>query len=202
MLVPKGSSSGMLEIKRSKFFYCAEGIMSHEDAKRIVLETRSRHSQANHVVYAYVLGLQGDIFGMSDDHEPKHTAGRPALEVVKGSGITNVLVVIVRYFGGIQLGTGGLVKAYGDAARNALAALPVEQYISREHIQITVGYSLYEQTALLLSEYGAVDIHETFLTNILITARVPCKQSELLKSKLQDLSSGGIKFSLLPDNED
>lgn len=201
MLIPAGSSSGILEIKRSKFFYSAEGISSQEEAKRIILEARSRHPQANHVVYAYVLGLQGDIFGMSDDREPKHTAGRPALEVVKGSGITNVLVVIVRYFGGIQLGTGGLVKAYGDAAKNALASLPVEAYISREHIQVNVSYPLYEQASIILKESGADSIRETFETDVRITARIPSQQSELLRTKLQDLSSGTIEFSVLPDHE-
>ena len=96
-----------------------------------VKQIRDEHPNATHVVHAAVIGPKGDLYSMSDDREPKNTAGRPALEVLKGSGVTNILVCIVRYFGGTLLGTGGLVKAYGDSTKEVLGVIKTEPLIAK-----------------------------------------------------------------------
>ncbi|HLW21650.1 MAG TPA: YigZ family protein, partial [Sphaerochaetaceae bacterium] len=149
------SNSAEIEVKRSRFIAIAEPIADAEAVKQRIAVTRALHPQANHVVHAAVLGDQGTQFSMSDDHEPKNTAGRPVLEILKGSGITNILVMVVRYFGGTLLGTGGLVKAYGDAAKAVLEHLKTEELIEKTSLTIIIGYDLYEQVRNLLADVGA-----------------------------------------------
>ena len=100
-----------IEIKKSRFISIAYPVSSLEEVKKRVLETRALHPSATHVVHSAVVGKSGTLYSSSDDREPKNTAGRPSLEVLKGSGITDICVCTVRYFGGTLLGTGGLVKA-------------------------------------------------------------------------------------------
>ncbi len=192
MLIPKGTSAGELEVKKSRFISQAVAVSSPEEVKHHIARVRSEHPQAHHVVHGYVLGDRGDIFGMSDDHEPKHTAGRPVLEVVKGSGITNVLVLVVRYFGGTKLGTGGLVKAYGESAKLALSNLRTEPLIEKRTCRFIAPYGLYEQAKLLLQKHHGEISDEQFETDVTITAVLPAAQVQELAAELQDLSSGTI----------
>src|SRR4029078_4802467 len=105
-----------------------------------------------HHVYAYLIGHGATTtLGMSDDGEPPGTAGRPAMAVLKGSGLGDVALVITRYFGGTLLGTGGLVRAYGDAAKAVLALLPREEKIDRRELSITLPYTAYEPTRRLIA---------------------------------------------------
>ena len=106
-----------IEIKKSKFIAIALPVKTHDDVRNAVSSIRREHPTANHVVHAAVIGKAGTEYSMSDDREPKNTAGRPALEVLKGSGITDIVICIVRYFGGTLLGTGGLVNAYKEDLR-------------------------------------------------------------------------------------
>src|SRR5690554_2814069 len=115
MRIPISPASAEIEIKRSRFIAIVEPVTDTETMKTLISATRAQHPQANHVVHAAIMGEQGSQFSYSDDHEPKNTAGRPVLEILKGSDITNILLMVVRYFGGTLLGTGGLVKAYGNA---------------------------------------------------------------------------------------
>ena len=117
MLVPVERAEASIEVKKSKFIAIAIPTKTMEGVKEAVSEVRKEHPDANHVVHAAVIGKAGTMYSSSDDREPKNTAGRPALEVLKGSGVTDVTVAVVRYFGGTLLGTGGLVKAYGDSVK-------------------------------------------------------------------------------------
>lgn len=105
-------------VKKSRFIAIAKKCTSTQMAKDLVKQVKAQHPKARHVVHAAVIGNE---FSFSDDKEPKNTAGRPAFEVVKGSGINNICVLIVRYFGGTLLGTGGLVHAYSDAVKLVLS---------------------------------------------------------------------------------
>jgi len=129
MLIPLKTVSVEIVIKKSRFIAIATPLDSPEQAKSHILQSRKEHPDASHVIHAYILGKRGDLFSMSDDREPRNTAGRPVLEVLKGSGITNILVIVIRYFGGTKLGTGGLVRAYSAAAKEALSCIPVEELI-------------------------------------------------------------------------
>ncbi len=199
MLIPKGTSRGELEIKKSRFLYEAHPVSCREDVISLVSAAREKHPQANHVVHAFVLGHGGDIFGMSDDREPRNTAGRPALEVLKGSGITNTAVLVIRYFGGTKLGTGGLVKAYGDAAREALKNLPTEPLVVRISFFLTTPYPLYEQVRLVLLAHRADILEEQFTTEITMSGLIPEDEKEPLSRTLLELSSGNIILCAAPE---
>ncbi|MBR4477783.1 MAG: YigZ family protein, partial [Spirochaetales bacterium] len=140
-----------------------------------------------HVVHAAVMGSQ---FSYSDDHEPKNTAGRPALEVLKGSGITNIIVLIIRYFGGTLLGTGGLVKAYGDSTKMVLDGIATEELVEKARFSLTIGYEMYESVKRILGALKADSVTEDFATEISISGQIPISEKESLVSRISDLSNG------------
>lgn len=195
MRIPIAPYSTEIEVKRSRFIGIAEPVSDAETVKQRIAQTRQMHPQANHVVHAAVLGDQGTQFSVSDDHEPKNTAGRPVLEVLKGSGITNILVMVVRYFGGTLLGTGGLVKAYGDAAKAALDGLKTEELIEKSDITVIIGYEIYEQVKTLITDSQGVSTEE-FATEVTIRATLPIQEIERVAAKITDLSSGKARITV------
>ncbi len=189
MRIPIGNAETEIEIRKSRFIAIATQVASMEEVKQEIALMRKTHPQANHVVHAAVLGKDGTEYSASDDHEPKNTAGRPVLEVVKGSGITNVLVMVVRYFGGTLLGTGGLVKAYTDAAKAVIEVLKTEELIQKDTFSLIIGYELYDQVKLLLQSHGA-QTKEEFATQITISGTVATTESAVIAQSISDLSSG------------
>ena len=187
MKVLKEEKTAELIVKKSRFISIARICNSPSDVKRIVDETRRQFPDATHVVHAAVMGSQ---FSYSDDHEPKNTAGRPALEVLKGSGITNIIVLIIRYFGGTLLGTGGLVKAYGDSTKLVLDGIQTEELVEKTAFSLTISYDLYENTKRILSSAKADNLKEDFGTEITIKGTIPTTSQSLLSSQLSDLSNG------------
>jgi uncharacterized YigZ family protein len=187
MKVLKEEKTAELIVKKSRFISIARICNSPSDVKRIVDETRRQFPDATHVVHAAVMGSQ---FSYSDDHEPKNTAGRPALEVLKGSGITNIIVLIIRYFGGTLLGTGGLVKAYGDSTKLVLDGIQTEELVEKTAFSLTISYDLYENTKRILSSAKAGNLKEDFGTEITIKGTIPTTSQSLLSSQLSDLSNG------------
>ncbi len=187
MKVLKEEKTAELIVKKSRFISIARICNSPSDVKRIVDETRRQYPDATHVVHAAVMGSQ---FSYSDDHEPKNTAGRPALEVLKGSGITNIIVLIIRYFGGTLLGTGGLVKAYGDSTKLVLDGIQTEELVEKTAFSLTISYDLYENTKRILSSAKADNLKEDFGTEITIKGTIPTTTQSLLSSQLSDLSNG------------
>lgn len=187
MRVLKEERTTELVVKKSRFISIAKVCASPADVKRLVDETRAKYPDATHVVHAAVMGNQ---FSFSDDHEPKNTAGRPALEVLKGSGITNIIVLIVRYFGGTLLGTGGLVKAYGDSTKLVLDGIQTEELVEKTAFSVTIGYEMYENVKRILSAVAADSVSEDFATEITITGRIPLSGKDDLSSRISDLSNG------------
>lgn len=187
MKVLKEEKQAELVVKKSRFISIARMCSSPADVKRIVDETRAQYPDATHVVHAAVMGNQ---FSFSDDHEPKNTAGRPALEVLKGSGITNIIVLIIRYFGGTLLGTGGLVKAYGDSTKLVLDGIRTEELVEKSSFYLIIGYEMYESTKRLLASVAADSIKEDFGTEIVITGTIPVSNKDTLASQISDLSNG------------
>lgn len=183
-----------IEVKKSRFISIAYPIETLEEAKEKVSYTRTLHPNASHVVHAAVVGDKGTLFSSSDDKEPKNTAGRPALEVLKGSGITNIVVCIVRYFGGTLLGTGGLVKAYGDACKEVLRISRTEELIERISFKILIGYDQYTLTKRALDEANATDIKEDFATGITISGKIPTMNKDNIESTLRNIGQGRIEI--------
>jgi len=189
MRIPLETQQSEIEVRKSRFIAIARIVTSAEDVKQLVILARKEHPQANHVVHAAVWGPDGSQYSMSDDHEPKNTAGRPVLEILKGSGITNIAVLVVRYFGGTLLGTGGLVKAYGDAAKAVLDGLKTEELIEKESFIVEIGYELYDQVKKILHEHEA-RTHEEFGTMIRIEGTIATQRTEDLDTAISNLSAG------------
>ena len=187
MKVLKEERKAELVVKKSRFIAIARTCKDPAEVKKIVDETRAMYPDATHVVHAAVMGNQ---FSFSDDHEPKNTAGRPALEVLKGSGITNIIVLIIRYFGGTLLGTGGLVKAYGDSTKLVLDGIETEELVEKTSFSVTIGYEMYENTKRILAAVSADSITEDFGTEITISGQIPATEKEALSSRISDLSNG------------
>ena len=196
MLVLLKRAEAEIEVKRSRFIAIAIPTDSMEKVRKAVESVRAEHPDANHVVHASVIGRSGTMYSSSDDREPKNTAGRPALEVVKGSGITNITVCIVRYFGGTLLGTGGLVKAYGDSAKEVLKTVETEELIERTAFSMTLPYPSYTLIKRLLEETEATVEKEDFSMEIKIEGLVPERNAERLRSGTDDIGQGRIALIL------
>ena len=184
-----------IEIKKSRFISIAYPVESLEEVKEKVILTRSLHPNVTHVVHSAVVGKSGTLFSSSDDREPKNTAGRPSLEVLKGSGITNICVCTVRYFGGTLLGTGGLVKAYGDSTKEVLKIVKTEELIERESFTAVMQYDHYTLAKRLLDETTATDITEDFGVGITIKGKIPLSMHDILQKGFQNIGQGRIQLT-------
>ncbi len=200
MRIPSQSAAAEIEIKKSRFIALASRVDSADQAKQELKTAWEAHPQASHIVYAFQVGKRGDIFGLSDDGEPHGTAGRPVLEVVKGSGISNLLIMVVRYFGGTKLGTGGLVKAYTGAAQEVLAVLPTEELIQKRRFFISLPYSLYEKVRMLLESHAADIEGEEFLTEVILTGKLPLPEADTVQQALLELSAGKLQLEFIEES--
>lgn len=174
-------------VKKSRFIAIAVKSESLEEVKEIVRAVRDKHPKANHVVHAAVIGKSGSLYSSSDDKEPKNTAGRPALEVLKGSGITNITVCIVRYFGGTLLGTGGLVKAYGDAVKSVLEIVKTEEMREKENLTLAFQYEYYTLLKRLFEQYSVNVVSEDFSTEIRIALSIDKDKKDMFILKARDI---------------
>lgn len=190
MLIPQAPAEFEFTVKRSRFIALAIPVASPEEVRRLLGETRLAHPDSRHVVHAFITGQAREHQGLSDDGEPAGTAGKPVWEILKGRGITNVAVFVVRYFGGIKLGTGGLVKAYGDAAKGVLDLLPVEELIEKRRFTLGVTYSTYEGVVRKIRDHRGQIVEESFGTGVSLIGDVPADEAELLAREISDLTAG------------
>lgn len=192
MKVPVRPGKAVLTINKSRFLSHARFFDDPSSIKRTTLQIREENPGCDHVVYAYAVGKAGDTLGMSDDHEPKGTAGRPVLEVVKGSGVTNLLITVVRYFGGTKLGTGGLVRAYTEAAQLSLSRLTTEELVEKSRFELEIPYNLYETVKRLIVEQTATIADERFEESVVIRGELHADRIQQLERLLAELSSGQL----------
>ncbi len=179
-------------VKKSRFIAIAIPASSLEEVKKAVESVRMEHPEANHVVHAAVVGKAGTLYSSSDDKEPKNTAGRPALEVLKGRHITNIAVCIVRYFGGTLLGTGGLVKAYGDSCKAVLDKVKTEELVEKTDMELLMDYSYLTQAKRIFQEMEALVVEEEYGTAVKLKIRLIKDKEEEMRHKLMDLGQGRI----------
>lgn len=192
----KGERKAEIIVKKSRFISIAYPVNTLEEVKEKVALTRKLYPDATHVVHAAVVGKSGTLFSSSDDREPKNTAGRPALEVLKGSGITNICVCIVRYFGGTLLGTGGLVKAYGDSVKEVLKTVETEENIDYIHFTLSLDYDLYTPIKNIMEKHGARNTMEEFTTGIRISGDIPSTTRESFEKDIMDWGQGRILLNI------
>lgn len=174
-----------------------------EQARAFIKAVRDEMPDATHHVYAFRVGFGASITeGMSDDGEPSGTSGPPVLAVLRGADIGDVVIVVTRYFGGTKLGTGGLVRAYGGAARAALAALPVAIKVEKRTIGISIPYSFYDRLKLLLAAHEAIIESEEFGADVTLYASLPADQLDPLTAALLELTAGQIAPVVLDQARD
>jgi uncharacterized YigZ family protein len=146
------AGTGEIVEKKSRFIANVFYVSSQQEAEEKLAEICKKYWDAKHNCYAYVIGVNGENTKCSDNGEPSGTAGKPILEVINGSGITNILVVVTRYFGGVLLGTGGLVRAYTQAAQAGIAAAKVGEMVYSQLLTLEVGYNMIDNVKYYLSQ--------------------------------------------------
>ena len=175
--------------KKSEFISYAKRIYDEDEAKAFIAEIRKKHSDASHNCYAYILKDSG-IARFSDDGEPGGTAGMPILEVLKREGLSGVCVVVTRYFGGILLGAGGLVRAYAKGAKLGVDASGVVEFVPYVVFSVSLTYSDYEKIQNEAAKYGVLITDTAFEENVKITMSAKAENYELFSSFISDYTGG------------
>ena len=174
--------------KRSKFLAFAHHIESVDEVKEIVAVYRRKYYDARHCCYAYMLGPERTEFRANDDGEPSSTAGKPILGQINSAELTDVLIVVVRYYGGVNLGTGGLIVAYRAAAADAIANSKIEIRQVEEIVKYDFTYPMMNDVMHIVKEIQPKIIDQKFDNTCSITLSVRKSEAELLKSRLKKLS--------------
>lgn len=202
MFVPANHARIEIRVVNSRFIGNVAPTTTVEEAKAFIASIRAEMPDATHHVYAYSIGHGASTTqGMSDDGEPSGTAGRPVLSVVRGSGLGDVAVVVTRYFGGTLLGTGGLVHAYSEVAKEVLAIVPREQKIERRTILFTVPYAAYEPVQRLIEAHMGVVETEDFTTDVTIDLALPLIELDAFSHAIRELTAGRAQI-IVPDHDD
>ena len=181
-------SEGYYTEKRSKFLAFAHHVTSVDEVKDIVASYRKKYYDARHVCYAYMLGAERTEFRANDDGEPSSTAGKPILGQINSNELTDILVVVVRYYGGVNLGTGGLIVAYRTAAAEAIVAAEVEMRQVEERITYDFTYPMMNDVMRIVKEMNPTIVSQTFDNTCSITLSIRKSEAEQLRSRLRKLS--------------
>ena len=186
------SAEGYINEKKSKFLSFIFPISSVEDTKEILDEYRKKYYDARHVCWAYMLGHEREEFRFNDDGEPSGTAGKPILGQINSSELTNVLIIVVRYFGGTLLGTGGLIRAYKDAAAVAIAEANIIEKTVDDNIKIHFEYVLLNDVMRVLKQFESVKWSQDFRES----CRMELVVRKSLSPQLIDMLSSiyGVEF--------
>ena len=185
-------------VKKSKFIGYAKPIKCEQDALAFIEEIRKKHWDATHNVYAYSL-REGSIKRFSDDGEPQGTAGMPVLNVITQEGITDCVVVVTRYFGGILLGGGGLVRAYSHSAKLTVDAAGIITLVPWLVLNISCDYNLYGKIESLVRELGGVMDDTQFTDCVNITFRIEKETLNAFDKKLKDITNGKVEFAIIDE---
>ena len=193
--IPAGQARIEEVILRSRFITTAGLAATPEEARAFVAAVRAEFADASHNCYAFVAGPPGSTsqVGMSDDGEPGGTAGRPMLAVLLGSSLGDIVVVVTRYFGGIKLGTGGLVRAYSGGVKAVLGALQVTEKIARVTLLAQGPYHWITPVNRLLPQFEARAVEQSYAADVTWQIEVPEEQAAGLIAALTELSHGEIE---------
>lgn len=178
-----------LIVKKSRFIAHVAPVQSEADAWSFIERIRAGHRDATHNCFAF---KAGSVQRMSDDGEPSGTAGRPILDVLEKQGLSDTVIVVTRYYGGILLGAGGLVRAYSQAAVAGVEAAGVVSAVLAVDLAITLNYSQVGKVQHLLAQRGALTLDSHFGQDVVITCRVVVTAAEGLENELAEASSGQI----------
>jgi uncharacterized YigZ family protein len=195
LLEPTGRVQVELVVRRSRFIGYGIPAATTDAAKNQLKQIKNEHSGASHVVHAYLVGAPASEIGsMTDAGEPKGTAGRPVMDILRGSSVRNIVVAVVRYFGGVKLGTGGLVHSYGDTARAVLLALSTRPLVVRERLTVITDYARHDAIRRVLVDAGAEILSETFETVVQIDVNVEEARTEEIERQINNISAGSAEI--------
>lgn len=181
---------GEITEKKSRFIANVVPVSSEEEAEEFIESMKKKYWDARHNCYAYIIGERGEIKRFSDDGEPGGTAGKPILEVLSGEGVTNAAIVVTRYFGGTLLGTGGLVRAYGAAAKEGLSASAVINKIPGMRLSITTDYTGLGKLQYLLGQRGITVLDTVYTDKVEMEALVSLKEGAAVKAEITEGTNG------------
>ena len=187
-LTISSTGEGYYTEKRSKFLAWAHHVESADEIKAILVDYRKRYYDARHVCYAYMLGPERQDFRANDDGEPSSTAGKPILGQINSAELTDVLVVVVRYYGGVNLGTSGLIVAYREATALAIADAKKEARQVEEHVDYDFPYPMMNSVMRVVKEMEPRIVNQTYDNTCRITLAIRRSQAEQLRQRLAKLS--------------
>lgn len=176
--------------KRSEFLAYAKPVTTEAEAMAFVEQIRKKYPDARHTVFAYFLSNGGMRY--SDDGEPQGSAGMPVLDIIRKGGFTDAVITVTRYFGGILLGTGGLVRAYSGAAKLAVAEAEIVELIPYDLVRFSVDYSMYQRVLYELKNYMATEEATDFGAEVTLTLALPTEYTRPLQERLIALTNGKV----------
>ena len=201
--IPAKEARAEIIVINSRFIASAGPAFSVEQARNFIARIKSEFPDASHHVPVYLIGFGASSTAhCSDAGEPAGTAGRPALAVLQGAGLGDVVVVVTRYFGGTRLGTGGLVRAYSDAVREVLDILPRAERVPTHTVMIALAYSFFERLRLMISEHHGVILDQDFGAEVTISARFPVEHFPEFQADLGELTRGAVEAEIIETNLD
>ncbi|MCA9896840.1 MAG: YigZ family protein [Ardenticatenaceae bacterium] len=201
--IPAAQARAEIEVKNSRFVATAVPAFTVEEAREFIARIKAEFSDATHNVPAFLIGYGNSVTAhCNDDGEPSGTAGRPILAVLQGSGLGDIALVVTRYYGGTKLGTGGLVRAYGDATKAVLEILPRAEKVPTHTTMLALPYSLLEQVRLLVEEWNGRILDETFAADITMTMQFTVAKFPGFQDTLRELSHGSLAAEIIETNED
>ncbi len=199
--VPAREARAEIRVANSRFIAAAAPVFSVDEARAFIARIKSEFPDAVHHVPAYLIGHEPAVIAhCTDDREPSGTAGRPTLAVLRGSGLGDVAVVVTRYFGGTKLGTGGLVRAYGDATREVLAVLPRAVKISAHTVMMVAPYSLFERLRRAIIASQGTIVEQDFAADVTIVAQLAEERFPQFRSAVRQLSGDTIQVEIVKAN--
>ena len=181
---------GFYSEKRSKFLAFAHHVETLDEVKDLLAQYRKKYYDARHVCYAYMLGPDGADFRANDDGEPSSTAGKPILGQINSNELTDVLIVVVRYYGGVNLGTSGLIVAYREAAADAIAHTTIETRQVEEVVDYDFPYVMMNDVMRIVKELQPRIVSQTYDNTCQIRLAIRKSEAQMLRDKLQKLSFG------------
>lgn len=201
LLIPASEHHTEIVVVNSRFITTIAPVFSIEEARDFIAKIRAVHPNATHNVPAFIIGHGVSVIEhCSDDGEPQGTAGRPALAVLKGSGLGDAAVVVTRYFGGTKLGSGGLVRAYTDAVKSVLVGLPLAEKVQTHTVRLVSPYPLYERICILIAEHGGQTLNENFAGDVTLTLQFAAKNLSGFQNALREISKGTLQAEITDTN--
>ena len=183
------------EIKKSRFICHAKRVYSEEEARDFITAIKKEHYKATHNCSAFIVGERSEIKRTSDDGEPSGTAGVPMLGVLENHNLTNVCVVVTRYFGGIKLGAGGLIRAYAGSVALAVKEIGIIEIKEQAGIAIQMSYAQYQEYSNFLKEHNLMELETTFTDQIDTIIYVDKEEKENIKSALVEFFNGRVTLT-------